>query len=557
MKRNSERLWLGGLCLAGWVLRLPLLARFPLREDEAVYAYWARHFLHEDPFFLTVWPDKPPLFLWSLAGLLALLQPVDARQAEAVARLLNVAASTLTIPVVAVLARRWWGVGAGLGSALGLALSPFAVAFAPTVYTDPLLVLAGMLAVLCGAYGRWFWAGVWLAAAIMTKQQGLFYVPLIVGQWAAVGLWAVVVPVTDRHMRWRALGRLLAGAALVLLPIVYWDSLRWAVAPSPWDLAQRTYGPIELVAPALWRARLAAWSELLWYLGAAWRVWLVWGAALLAGLALAWRNRRAKTHTQTRAPVGAVIALWSCGFVLLHVGTTVQIWDRYLLPLAPMFALGLGWAWRRLASLRVFSSRHALHWLGVLVALALAQPAWHAAQGRYPVGGDHGDYAGLHGALQWLDANAGANASENAGERYTLYHQALGWHYRFYLFDDLRAGRVELRWFPSAPYLADNAAKLPNSRQFLILPAWAPQPHLAVHLPMRRLALATRHVRDNFRVVEILHTPQPYCEWCTCRIAGSSLRTSPGTSPRWSSGTFPGSGWQLAPRVDAGMMSQP
>jgi hypothetical protein len=53
--------------LAGFVLRLLLLDRFPLREDEAIYAYWARYGREVDWRFLQVWPDKPPLFIAALA----------------------------------------------------------------------------------------------------------------------------------------------------------------------------------------------------------------------------------------------------------------------------------------------------------------------------------------------------------------------------------------------------------------------------------------------------------------------------------------------------------
>ena len=69
----------------------------------------------------------------------------------------------------------WWGRTAGVVAALLAALNPFAISFAPTVYTDALLVLAGSLALALAARGRAFWAGCWLGVAIMTKQQGLLF----------------------------------------------------------------------------------------------------------------------------------------------------------------------------------------------------------------------------------------------------------------------------------------------------------------------------------------------------------------------------------------------
>src|SRR4051812_1685636 len=65
------------LTFVGFALRLQLLHAFPLREDEAIYGYWARAAV-TDPFFLHVWPDKPPLFIWLLTGAFALLGPSEA-----------------------------------------------------------------------------------------------------------------------------------------------------------------------------------------------------------------------------------------------------------------------------------------------------------------------------------------------------------------------------------------------------------------------------------------------------------------------------------------------
>ncbi|HXF61368.1 MAG TPA: hypothetical protein VNK95_07115, partial [Caldilineaceae bacterium] len=93
---HAGRLALVALTLLAFGLSLRLLDRFPLREDEAIYGYWALHALHVDPNFLQVWPDKPPLFLWLLAALFALAGPDPA-----VARWLNIAATTLTVPLVA------------------------------------------------------------------------------------------------------------------------------------------------------------------------------------------------------------------------------------------------------------------------------------------------------------------------------------------------------------------------------------------------------------------------------------------------------------------------
>ncbi len=149
--------------------------RFPFREDEAIYAYWALHFARIDPWFLTVWPDKPPLFLWSLAGVFELFGPSPAS-----ARLLNMTVTALTVPVVA--AHRPPPVGTrrrAVGRGSPLPSTPSSSASPPRSTRTP-----------CWCCGAWspstppspaapFGPGIFLGAAIMTKQQGVLFVPLI------------------------------------------------------------------------------------------------------------------------------------------------------------------------------------------------------------------------------------------------------------------------------------------------------------------------------------------------------------------------------------------
>ncbi|MEZ4560949.1 MAG: glycosyltransferase family 39 protein, partial [Caldilineaceae bacterium] len=124
------------------------MGRFAFTADEAVYSAWARHAFHGDPWFLTVWPDKPPLFLWTLGAAFMTL----GNRPEA-AQFLNIGFSTLTIAVAGVTARTLWGAPAGVTAAALMALNPFAVSFAPTAFTDPMLVFAGMTALLLAVRG--------------------------------------------------------------------------------------------------------------------------------------------------------------------------------------------------------------------------------------------------------------------------------------------------------------------------------------------------------------------------------------------------------------------
>jgi hypothetical protein len=219
----------------------------------------------------------------------------------------------------------------------------------------------------------------------------------------------------------------------------------------------------------------------------------------------------------------------------LHIVTTILVWDRYVLPLAPWLALVAS------GPLAMTLHRRLPDWMrGLLLLLLvvgiveLVPPALQASRGQMPIGGDHGDYAGLTKAIAWVQAQCDApqpGATGTVADKATdkacpaiLYHQVLGWHLRFYLFDELQAEglqaegnvppRFDLRWFPSAVYLADNAAKSPYPPKYLIVPDWATPRDLALHLAMRGMTLETRVRAGRFAVVEIIQPPRPVCDWC-------------------------------------------
>ncbi len=507
------RLSLIALTTLAFALRLPL-NRFAFHPDEAIYSSWALHFLRDDPMFLSVWPDKPPIFIWLLASAFQLFGA-----SEASARWLNIAASTLTVPVVAATGRALWGRPyghmAGLVAGLALALSPFALSFAPTAFTDPMLVLFGSLSLLMAVRGHSFWAGLWLAAALMTKQQGLLYIPIIV---AVLSLQLTIdnCQLSIVNCLSARLPRLFLGLILVMAPILYWDSRRWAVAPSPWDLSARNYGALAWLPPAQWGDRVIAWGEWLWYFGASWWVWSLLGMMLLLITlpqnlfpASSKLRKRLPLRQQRNGPLPNLgrageglnvgrsnkfvipLILWSLAFLALHLTTNVQPWDRYLLPLVPIFALLIG---ATFSQLRQKSPRLAALLLTALL-LAWTPPALDAAQGRLPLGGDRGAWSGVRESLAWVQRESPTDT--------VIHHDQLGWHLRFYLYDDLARGDIEARWYPSPVALVDDVAKRPvGQRQFWIAPDWSPQDDLRVHAWMRNVEMETRARFGAFTVYE-------------------------------------------------------
>ena len=495
------------MILTGFALRLVLLDRFSFHQDEAIYSFWALHGRHVDPLFLTVWPDKPPLYLWLLGFTLDLFGATPAA-----ARLLNIACSTLTIVVVAALARTWWGARAGVLAALLMALNPFAISFAPTAFTDPLLVLAGMLALYAAVRRQLFWAGVWLGVAFMTKQQGLLFAPLVL-LFGLSATRALARPVT-----WRTLQdavACVAGVAVIVAPVMFWDSLRWAVAPSPWDLGGRNAVGFSLAAPALWLPRLEQWGQLGAYLVGG-------GLGGAGGLALAVMfalvlppGIAARVMPLRMCTPALLLTLWGAAYLALHVVTEVQVWDRYLLPLAPVAVLLLAFAAE--TALAIGAAGQSRWRFGLLVSLAallllmLPGPALQAAHGLLPIGGDHGAYSGFERVAAWLDAQTDADAAP------VIYHRNLGWHLRFALFAPVQNGRAELRWFPSSAYLADNAAKTPHRPRFLVVADWSPARDLILHLMQRRLTADVRLRTGQFTLYEIGNMPSAPVTWRVCR----------------------------------------
>ena len=119
-----------------------------------------------------------------------------------------------------------------------------------------------------------------------------------------------------------------------------------------------------------------------------------------------------------------------------------------------------------------------------------------AAQGDLPIGGDHGAYAGLDEALAAVDT---AHA--------LLFHRELGWHARFALFDEIRNGSVEMRYFPSTVYLADSATKSSHKQRFVIVPDWAPLPDLQMQLALRRLQAKLYLRTGHFTIYRLQTVP--------------------------------------------------
>jgi 4-amino-4-deoxy-L-arabinose transferase-like glycosyltransferase len=436
-----------GLLLVAWALRLPPLLRYPLHPDEALYGYWGLLIGRgRDPWLTSVLVYKPPFLPYTVAALQWVLG--DTRVAL---RLPGLMGGLLTVALAAALARALYrDHRTAVAAALGVALSPFAVALSGTAFPDPLMVALGLAACVAAARGRPGWAGLLAGLSFATKQTGLVWLPLAV-------LMRIPAPGPPALGR-RSLLSLLGCWALVAGLVFAWDAARVAQgAEGFWQVGTVGYGGLRLIWPhELWQ-RLWDWFALLRYLfgSPAINVLLLFGLPVLVWASLV---RRPATPS---AFADLLLISFSLIYVLFHWLVAFPIWDRYLLPMVPILAVFLG----RMVSVAVSMSRFPTRrwrWalVGLLLVLLLAAPALEASAGRYPIGRERAAHQGIEDVVSFL---------ERLPEGSVVYHHWLGWHYHYALFD----GPVYLAYWPTPEWLArDVQAFGDREPRYVAFPAW-------------------------------------------------------------------------------------
>jgi len=398
------------------LLPLNLLSLQPLHSDEALYATWARQIASgQDVWLSHTLIDKPPLYLYITAGAMWLLGPT-----ATAARVPSLLATAAAVLLTFALGRRLYNAAAGLLAAWLMALSPFVLLFAPTAFTDPLLIALALAGCLAASYRYAAWAGFWLGLAIAAKQQGLFLGPLVAGILLIAGGKAA------------SLKRFGVALLLTLLPAFLWDAAR-AQPASFWAASAANYGGLKF-DPAGFAERWRGFVELLAYGTASPLLNAVFLAGLLVRLALSgWQIYR--RQARIAAASDWLLAGFALAFLLLHALLSFQVWDRYLLGLMPLLALLLArilWLPLDIYDLRftTYDLQHLARrlWGGIiagLLAITLAGPVQDAVNARYPLGSNSQTLRGIEQIVSYLQGHAGANS--------TLYHHWLGEYWRFYL----------------------------------------------------------------------------------------------------------------------------
>lgn len=376
-----------------------------LHEDEAVYAAWA--LAVRGDWWLSQTPiDKPPLFFYPLAVSLALFGPT-----EAAARLPNLLATAAAACFVFRLVDLRRGQAVAAGAALLFLAAPLTQAYAASAFTDPLMLALVLAAAERAQAGRARAGGVLLGLALLTKPTALFLAPFVLA--LLCGDWRLEIGETFRSpiSRLHALFFFLALAAVLLLAWA-WDAAR--LVPSWWLLGARAYG-------SLGRPEVALGD---------WTRWLLLGLGPLVVAGGTHFGSASHLHLDlSEVVLWATLAL----FLPLHLLLGFQPWDRYLLPLAALLAVGAGWRLARPA-------RAAL--LAALLALPLT--VWTAAGGT-GLGGRDGRWEGI--------AVLGEAVRALPPEATVLYTDA-GRPLAFYA----HGSRATLRWAPDVSALRAVAA---------------------------------------------------------------------------------------------------
>lgn len=491
-----RRLSRASIAAIGAILAAALLRSRPLLDnrfhpDEALYAYFARLIASgQDPMLAGALVDKPPFSFYLTALSMWLIGPT-----ELAARLPELFASIISVALVYALGRRLYGAGVGVASAILLALSPFAILFAVTVFVDPLLTASVLGAAWAAAAGRWRAMGFALALAFATKQTALVFVPLIL----ALSSLAPPSPATLRALA----GRLFTAARPMLIVLAATTALifGWDVLRHPaigfWSQGYSDNLPNRLVRASEVLPRALAWINLQHYFTGS----SVVNGVLAAGLPIL---LLAGARRRTRAAVADFVL---AGYLLVYLAAywllAFNVWDRYLLPVLPLWLMLLARAAQNLAELLRWAlgrlqfrlpPRATRGWVTAALALLILPGSAQATRSAFPIGGDHGAYDGIDRAAGYLHGLPPGTV---------LYDHWLSWEWSYYLFD----APVYVSWFPSPQALTvDLKAFGMSSPRYLAVPAWESIGEVraaAAAAGYEMVAVFTAHRRDGLPTLTV------------------------------------------------------
>lgn len=508
------------LLLGAWLRFHALAQDARFHPDEALFATFARNAAVQGDWLLRGPLDKTPLTIYINAlaltffGVTTLPDGVltlDVQRGEFAARVPGVFASTLLMAVMVALAKRAFA-GRRTRHASSLqtrqtrgfvliltALSPFALAFSATAFTDGLMLLCVTLALWMGSRGRWLWAGIWLALGFGCKQQALFYAPLVLGvgwvlnsqtsqspQFTRGGVSALVT----------SLLRFFAPVVIGILLLMVWDAARgqetslWALA-----LANNEPGRLELAGDFV--PRLSDWlGYAQYFVGYGWLTGIL---TLLALAVLIMRHFRERQSVMRRIDI--VLAVYTAAYLLLH-GLAFNLYDRYLLLILPpvvlLLARGIAYLTQRRKVAKTQRKNSPLASLLLCVSALIVFPAALAATtGQLPVGGDQGEHTGMDELGAYLN---------NKPLGTIIYDHWLGWELDYYIGTWSDKRRV---YYPTPTALVADALLQPDpAPRYMVVPEWGDGSAWLGALEVVGFEVALDWEKSRFRVYKLLPPPR-------------------------------------------------
>lgn len=456
------------LLLGTWLRFHALVQDIPLHPDEALFSTFARAAALNGGWMLPGPLDKPPLAIYLNA-----LSQVFVGDSAFAARLPGALASALTLAAIYALAKcLYCDRFTPLLALLLAALSPFAAAYGAPAFTDGSMLMFITLGPALALKGRWGWAGVALGLGFASKQQALYFLPLLL----ALG-WAH----TEERLLWRMVNFCAALIGVMLL-VWLWDQARGGT--SIFALAAANNDPGRLIRANEVLPRLSVWlNHAQHWLGPGWLT------ALLLALALGVLIYRVRTQAGQRSALSDLVLFTMLpGYGFVHWLVAFNTYDRYLLPLfAPIMLLaarGLAFAIENIVfvadripagsgasparngllrpTMATFlTDRQALS-MGLLIALLLPT-ALIASEGKIAINDDRKQYEGIDDLADYLNALPVATV---------IYDRWLGWSLGYYLGQWTDKRRV---YYPTPDELVAGALTLDESAG-RYLPVLAEQP---------------------------------------------------------------------------------
>jgi len=333
---RREALWFFAIALL--VLAAGLGLRDPWPSDEPRFVLVARQMFEGGDWWFPhrgseLYPDKPPLYFWLLAGARAL---VGSWRWSFLLPSLFACLGTLWL--VRDLGRRPWTPRAGLWAAIAVLSALQFVYQGKRAQIDPVLVFATTLSfyglcrhLLLGPHWRWFWMGC-AAAGVGVALKGVGFLPLLaLPVFAAMRWrgWSGLAPIPGgQALRWSA------GALAFIAPIALWLGPVLWLAANDGDAAHRAY-----LDNLLFKQTATRYAEAWHHHQPAWYfveiVALFWLPFALAfpWLWRDWRDAWRARDARTWLPLA-----WGL-LVLVFFSASPGKRDMYILPALPAFAL--------------------------------------------------------------------------------------------------------------------------------------------------------------------------------------------------------------------------